>query len=132
MLHKRRFNSANLKAICEAIQDEERQYQAMNQDDNEEDNKSDIEESKGPRPNHKKHSNLLAGGVISSSQSQIVHPEPRYASSLNVRGSNNMGIGKPKNNKSPKKKKKQIDSYDNKDGLNQLAEIPEEEPEDGL
>ena len=106
MMKKKRFNSENLQAICEAMQDEERRFQAMgdqqpggagyNDANNVEENKSDIEERKEERRpmTIKKHSNLLSpiapnngkscGGGAPSQDQLLMQPRPKYASSMNV------------------------------------------------
>ena len=107
-MKKKRFNSANLQAICEALEDEERHCNVMQQDLD----VSDIEERKGAPADAKK-PNLLAvdGSKGAPFSHQSMRPPPRFASSRNV---SEHGAQK----KSPKKPKKL--------GGKGLAEIPED------
>ena len=80
-MKRRRFNSANLQAICEALEDEERHCDAMGPDGD----LSDIEERKGAPADAKKQ-NLLAvdGSKGAPFSHQSMRPAPRFASSQNV------------------------------------------------
>ena len=80
-MKKKRFNSANLQAICEALEDEERHCNVMQQDLD----VSDIEERKGAPADARKQ-NLLAvdGSKGAHFSQQSMRPAPRFASSRNV------------------------------------------------